>query len=152
MAKTLSKYRKTINELEAVASKFWPSELSELEAKLSIIPLLVSTQDIFIAVIGTGAKTLNGLFSIVEQSELPANLFLKHLSILADYGGEMLQRVSREFGNLFPDGQLNFIWGGKPQQYAFLSLPKRKLNSKALRIDGKEILKGISQDFLQQPV
>ncbi len=38
-------YKRTFEELEQVASKFWPTELSALEAKLSVIPLLLKTQD-----------------------------------------------------------------------------------------------------------
>ncbi|MGH7457088.1 MAG: restriction endonuclease, partial [bacterium] len=41
MTKTARNYQKTFDDLEKVASKFWPSELSEIEAKLSIIPLLL---------------------------------------------------------------------------------------------------------------
>ncbi|MCI0551714.1 MAG: restriction endonuclease, partial [Anaerolineae bacterium] len=119
-------------------------------AKLSVIPLLIKTQDKFISVIGAGAKTLDGLFSIIESSELPANLFVKHLSILADYGGEMLQRVSKEFGSLFHDDRLTFIWRGEVQTYVFRALPRRKLSNKALRIDGKELLKDHPLNDLQK--
>ena len=44
-------YKKTFEELERAASKFWPSELSGIEAKLSILPLLLKTQDQFISII-----------------------------------------------------------------------------------------------------
>lgn len=135
------KYQKTFEELEQVASKFWPSEFSEMEAKLSIIPMLLKTQDLFISIIGTGAPTLDRLFTIIEASDLQANLFLKHLVILADFGGEMLQRVSNEFSILFPAGELNYIWRGKQKGYSFRALPSEKFNNKALKIDGKELLK-----------
>lgn len=49
-------YRRTFEELEQVASKFWPSELSEIEARLSIIPLLLKTQDQFICIIAKQNK------------------------------------------------------------------------------------------------
>ena len=75
MAKS-TKYRKTFEELEKVASKFWPSELSEKEAKLSIIPLLLKTQDQFISIISVETSNLERLFDIVEASRLSANLFL----------------------------------------------------------------------------
>ena len=89
-----AKYRKTFEELEQVASKFWPSELSEMEAKLSIIPVLLTTQDQFISIVSVETPNLDRLFDIIEASSLSANLFLKHLVILADYGGEMLERVA----------------------------------------------------------
>ncbi len=150
MARNLKKYRRTFDELERVASKFWPSELSNLEANVSVIPLLISTQEQFIAVIGAGAKTLDGLFNIIEASNLPANLFVKHLSILADYGGEMLQRVGREYPNLFPDKVLNFTWNGKVKQYAFRALSHSKLSNKTLHIDGKQIIEDLPLSDLQK--
>ncbi|MGE5443174.1 MAG: hypothetical protein ACM3SR_01055 [Ignavibacteriales bacterium] len=90
MAKPVRKYQKTFEELEQVASKFWPSELSEMEAKVSIIPLLLKTQDQFISIISIETPELDSLFDIVKASSLSPNLFLKHLVILADYGGELL--------------------------------------------------------------
>ncbi len=65
-----------------------------MEAKLSIIPLLLKTQDQFISIISVETPALDKLFDIVEASSLSANLFLKHLAILADYGGEMLESVT----------------------------------------------------------
>lgn len=133
-----------------MASKFWPSELSEIEAKLSVIPILVKTQDQFISIIGTDAPTLDRLFTIVEASGLQANLFLKHLAILADYSGEMLERVSREFSTLFPSGTLAYTWRGEQQIYPFRALPSRKFSNKALKIDGKELLKDYPLSDLQK--
>lgn len=144
------KYRKTFEELEQAASKFWPSELSEMEAKLSIIPLLLKTQDQFISIISVETPNLDRLFEIVEASSLSANLFLKHLVILADYGGEMLQRVSNEFSALFPDGALRYMWRGKQRSYTFKALPNRKFSNKTLKIDGKELLNTYPPDDLQK--
>lgn len=143
-------YRKSFEELERVASKFWPSELSEIEANLSVIPLLIKTQDQFISIISVDTPDLDRLFAIVEASTLSPNLFLKHLVILADYGGEMLQRVSNEFATLFPSGQLRYIWHGEQRSYAFKSLPNRKFSNRALKIDGKELLKQYPLDDLQK--
>jgi hypothetical protein len=149
MAK-VAKYRRTFEQLEQAASKFWPSELSDMEAKVSIIPMLLKTQDAFISVIGTGAPTLKRLFAVVKASGVQANLFLKHLVILADYGGEMLQRVSNEYSTLFPRGVLNYIWHGKRHTYSFKALPTQKFSNKALRIDGKELLNDHPLDDLQK--
>lgn len=130
MAKSLKKkYRKTFEELEEVASKFWPSELSEMEAKLSVIPLLLKTQDQFISIISVETPNLDRLFDVIEASCLSSNLFLKHLVILADYGGEMLQRVSNEFSALFPTGELCYLRGGKQQSYSFKALPNKKFSN-----------------------
>ncbi|MBI3242872.1 MAG: restriction endonuclease [Chloroflexi bacterium] len=149
MAK-LTKYRKTFEELEKVASKFWPSELSEMEAKLSVIPLLLKTQDQFTSIISVDTNDLEDLFSIIGVSSLPPNLFLKHLAILADVGGEMLRKVSNEFGMLFPDGKLHYRWKGNQRTYTFKVVPKRKFGNQPLKIDGKELLKKHPLSDLQE--
>jgi len=132
-------YRRTFEQLDEVASKFWPAELSELEAKLSVIPLLLETQDQFISIVGIKTPSLDRLFDIIEASSLPANLFLKHLAVLADFGGEPLQRVSREYEKLFPAGKLNYYWQGKPCGYVFRSLPRPKFSNQSLHIDGRHL-------------
>lgn len=133
-------YAKTFEQLESVASKFWPAELSEIESKLSVIPLLLETQDQFISIISVETPNLENLFTVIEASSFPANLFLKHLVILADFGGEMLQRVSANFETLFPAGELHYFWHGIQRTYKFSALPKLKFGNKALKIDGKELL------------
>lgn len=140
MSQSNRNYRKTFEELKQVASKFWPSELSEMEANLSVIPLLLKTQDQFINIISIDTPELENLFDLVGASSLPANLFLKHLVILADYGGEMLQRVNNEFATLFPNGKLNYLWKGTQRAYTFKVLPKRKFSNGTLKIDGKNLL------------
>lgn len=143
-------YQRTFEELEQVASKFWPTELSALEAKLSVIPLLLKTQDQFISILSVDTPDLDRLFKIVEASSLPANLFLKHLAILADYGGEPLQRVSHEFRMLFPDGNLHFIWNGQSRHYAFRAPPEQKFSNAKLHIDGKQLAEQHSLDDLKR--
>lgn len=85
-------YQRTVEELRNLASMFWPSELSRQEAELSIIPKLIETQDQFIAILSIEVSSLEDLFKIINSSKMSANLFLKHLLVLADFGGEMLQR------------------------------------------------------------
>jgi len=51
-----SSYQRTVEELEKVASKFWPDELAQKEAELSIIPKLLETQDNFISILRTRLK------------------------------------------------------------------------------------------------
>jgi hypothetical protein len=150
MVKPDRDYRRTFEELESVASKFWPAELSELEARLSVIPLLLKTQDQFINIIGVETSDLDKLFTIVEASSLPANLFLKHLVILADFGGEPLQRVSREFEMLFPEGKLSYYWQGKPRSYTFRALPNLKFSNERLHIDGKHLAERRPLDDLKR--
>jgi hypothetical protein len=139
MTATNINYRRTYEELEQVASKFWPSELSELEAEISVIPLLLKTQDEFTALLSVPSKSLEKLFEIVESSTLKPNLFLKHLVLLADFGGEMLQRVSREARTLFPNKRISYLWQGQQYIYDFKVFPTKGFSNASLRIDGKRI-------------
>jgi hypothetical protein len=148
MNKSTGNYQRTFEQLEQVASKFWPAELSEIEAQLSIIPLLLQTQDDFVSLLSVNPREFEKLFEFVAFSSLPANLFLKHLVILADFGGEMLKRVSREFEMLFPEGKLNYEWHGEQRSYAFKALPNRKFSNPALKIDGKHLLQDHPLDDL----
>jgi len=150
MTKSAQNFKRTYEELEQLASKFWPSELSQMEAQLSVIPLLLKTQDQFISILSIETKNLEKLFELITASSLPANLFLKHLVILADFGGEMLQRVSAEFEKLFPAGKLTYYWQGQQQVYTFSALPGQRFSNQALKVDGRELFVGHSIDELQK--
>ncbi len=137
---TNANYRRTPQELRQVASMFWPQELSQREAELSVIPKLLETQDDFIAILAVKVRDLERLFTVIEASALPANLFLKHLAALADFGGEMLQRVNREFASLFPAGELHYVWGEKSKTYRFKTLPVNGiLSNSKLGLSGKTL-------------
>ena len=72
-----------------------------------------------------------------STTSLPANLFLKHLVVLSDIGGEKLMRFKRELPNVFTDGQINFTWNGNQYSYTFQTLHQRKnWNNPNLFIDG----------------
>lgn len=140
-----TKYVKTIAELEANAVYWWPSFLAELEGKASIIPLLISTQDKFLSLLTLADKNPNSVFELIKTSAFPANLFLKHLVVLSDFGGEQIQRLNRQFGSVFPkkDGKhyFSYIWQQKEYEYVFKKLPiTANLNNTKLEIDGKNLL------------
>lgn len=145
-----TRYQRTFEELEQVASKFWPSELSALEADLSVVPILLQTQDQFLSIIGIETPDLESLFAIVESASLSANLFLKHLVILADFGGEMLKRISREMPLIFPNGTLQYLWRGKYHSYSFKGLPRLRLSNQSLKIDGKRLMVSQSLSDIQK--
>jgi hypothetical protein len=142
-------YRRTPEELREHASMFWPEELSKKEAELSVIPKLLETQDDFIAILAIRVPDLDRMFQIIDASSLAANLFLKHLVVLADFGGEPIQRVNNEFRSLFPSGELDYLWDGTQRTYRFTTLPvmgKRKtdkpvkLDNEILGISGPQLL------------
>ncbi len=131
---------------------FWPSELSEEAAKLSVIPLLLKTQDEFIAILSVPVPDLPNLFQVLNASSFSGNLFLKHLVILADFGGEQLQRVNSNFEMLFPSGKLEYLWNGNPHTYSFQVLPVTNLTNSRLGISSQKLLKERKLDKLLQDV
>lgn len=146
-------YRRSFEELDVLASKFWPREISEKEAEISVIPLLLDTQEQFISILKIETDDIESIFNIVGETTLRSNLFVKHLAILADFGGESLSRISREFKDLFPTGVLNYNWKGTIKSYIFRALPKQKMNNGSLKIDGKKLLeKGVLSDLQRDAI
>lgn len=147
-------YRRTVEELALVASKFWPQELSKQEAELSVIPKLIETQDIFISILSVTVPNLEGIFRIVDTSTLTASLFLKHLVVLTDFGGEQLKRISREHKRLFPQRTLTYLWtvGARTEErtYTFKAFPNKKLSNASLRLTGKRLLEDRELSELQK--
>lgn len=131
---------------------FWPTELSEEVAALSVIPKLLETQDPFVAILSVPVNDLDNLFTIINNSRLPGNLFLKHLVVLADFGGEPLQRVNSQFTTLFPARELRFIWNGEERVYQFKQLPLPRLDNNRLGIGGKSLLQPQKLSELHQDI
>jgi hypothetical protein len=140
------KYKKTLADLEKVAIKWWPKALEESVASSSVLPKLLETQEQFISVLKLSGGQSQQIFDVLRAGSLPANLFLKHLVVLADYGGELIKRLGKEFQDVFiersPSGQarMSFIFQGKNQYYEFKALPITNLSNSKLGIDGQAIL------------
>jgi hypothetical protein len=138
-------YKRTIQELQSKATLWWSANLNEANANINIIPKLLETQDDFLRIISLAKGNPFKVFDLLEASEFPANLFLKHLSVLADYGGEPIQRLGRSFDDIFKnnDGKyfINFIWEAKNFEYKFKALPIRGLGNKKLFMDGEGLNK-----------
>lgn len=145
---TSRNYRRTFEELQQVGSSFWSADLTRQEAALSIIPQLVQTQDDFISILRVPVENIDNLFQIIRASRLPGNLFLKHLIVLTDFGGEILQRVNDRFSQLFPQRQLDYQWrtGDRVQAYPFKVLPiSGKLTNHRMGVSAKRL-------FTSQPL
>lgn len=126
---------KTIDELEQNACLYWPKHLNEVAEKVSTIPLLLKTQDQFLSILKSSDKNPDSWAKTLENaSSLPANVFLKHLTVLSDFGGERLQRISKDFDVLFPSEKVKFIWNDEEYFYKFEKGKKSWTNSK-LKID-----------------
>ena len=135
------KFNRSIEELEKYAAMWWPETLLQENAALSIIPKLIETQKKFLSILILSQHSPEQVLSILKVSQFSANLFLKHLSVLSDYGGESIQRLNRSFSNIFPDNEMSYIWNGVSYKYVFQDLPKTGLSNTKLKIDGKGLLK-----------
>ena len=156
--KNLKKYKRNINELRDVAAICWPEELRAESATASIIPILLKTQDQFISILTLCDQTPEQVFDLISAAKFSANLFLKHLVILADYGGEPLSRLNKNFQNVFPlnhpDNRfiMEFSWREKDYSYNFKQLPVKTLNNRKLGIDGTTLIKEQSLDDLKKDI
>lgn len=136
------RYERTIDELETHACKWWPKEVRDEAQKISILQLLLDTQEKFISILKLAdVGNIKSLFDIMEASNFAYNLFLKHLAVLTDFGSEPLQRVNKDFNIIFPQGELVYEIDGLEYSYTFSALPVRgTLNNKRMRIDTLENL------------
>lgn len=151
-----TKYQRTLSELENSASKWWP-EFLQIEVKNnSIIPILLKSQDQFISILTlTDYDNPLSVFQIIESCSFAANLFLKHLMVLTDFGSEPMQRINSDFKEfLFPDGKIEFKLGNKVHEYKFSEMPKKgTLTNNAMGADFEglkvnKILDGFYKDLI----
>jgi hypothetical protein len=142
---TVIPYRRTVEQLQRVASNFWPTELSEQQVVTSVLPKLLETQEDFLAILKVPVADVENIFRIVDESSMPANLFLKHLAVLADFGGEPLKNVSAHFKRWFPDGIFTYLWTRndtvEERSYKFKVVPTKSLSNDTLGLTGKKLLK-----------
>ena len=144
----MEKYNRELSQLEEKACKWWPENIVALEADVSIIPKLLQTQDKFLSILKLGnPEHPEEIFNIIDNSNLGANMFLKHLMILTDFGSEPLQRVNRDFLNYFPEKELAYLINGEEINYTFSALPQKgSLTNKKMKTDnaGLKIKENIS--------
>lgn len=140
-------YRRSPDELEQKAVKYWPAELSEQEAEQSILPILLRDHDKFLEILSQDFDDIHELFERIENSTIAANVFVKELALVTDIGGETMKRVTGRLANdLFPDGKLHYVWKGERRTYSFKTLPGTQLSNTALSIDGKGLIKEATLD------
>lgn len=139
----MSKYARTLAELKERAVLFWPREIIEREASVSILPLLLKTQEKFISILNLSDSAPDSWKKLVDVSEeIKGNLFLKHLMVLSDLGGEALNKLP-PLKNYFKGGKMNYVWREKKYKYQFKIIHEKvPLANAALRADGKSLLKG----------
>jgi len=155
----MDEYRRTIDELEARACLWWPASVTKKEVSTSIIPMLLKSQDEFLSILNLCKQRPDQVFDILEASRFPPNLFLKHLAVLADFGGEKIQRINAQFESVFPSDAgsssrgFNYLWSGETFKYQFLALPLNSvLNNAKLKIDGHGLLQASRLDDMTKDV
>lgn len=104
----MPKFKRSVAELQQNAVKFWPKELLSRAATISPFPLLLNTQEDFLAILSVPVENLEKMFQVLEASSMPANLFLKHLMVLTDFSGETFKRIMGEFDELFPSRRFSY--------------------------------------------
>lgn len=149
----MSKYARTLTELKAQAVLFWPRELIERESSASVLPLLLKTQEKFISVLNLSDSAPDSWKKLIDVSEeLTGNLFLKHLMVLTDLGGEALNKLP-PLSKYFPGGKMSYVWREQTYEYKFRVIHNKvRLANSALRVDGNGLTKGYSLDPKMQDV
>jgi hypothetical protein len=109
----MPRHARTLAELKEKAVLFWPREIIEREAAASILPLLLKTQDKFISILNLSDSAPDSWKKLVDVSdELKDNLFLKHLMVLSDLGGEALNKLP-PLKKYFKGGKIIYVWREK---------------------------------------
>ncbi|MCU4437219.1 hypothetical protein KTH93_17265 [Acinetobacter bereziniae] len=151
-------YNKDINTLEKTAIKWWSADIKDTVQSTSIIPKLIDSHDQFISILKLiDPKAPSSLFDIIRASKFPANLFVKHLSILTDFGGELLKRLSNTFEDIFFRDETNqlylkYIFQEQEYTYIFKNQNFKGLSNTKLKIDGASFAVNYALDDLYEDI
>jgi hypothetical protein len=133
----MSNYQRTIAELQA-KSLFWLSpELQQEVARTSPLALLTETFPLFYENC-INSNTVDELIEQFEHENLPLHHNLKHLQVVTDVGGEILQRISSDAEKLFPLGKLNVVYRDRPLEIILFKPGQPfRISNIILDLDGK---------------
>ena len=139
----MNTYTRTLSQLKEKAVLFLPPSLLEQAGDVSVLPLLLKTQDKFISILTLSDSLPDDWKKLIDISEeIQANIFLKHLMVLSGLGGEALNKYP-PFSKYFDNSQMEYTWRGKSYIYKFQQINQKvALNNQALKVDGKSLLKG----------
>ncbi|MFB3890518.1 MAG: restriction endonuclease [Phycisphaerae bacterium] len=131
--------KRTVESLRKNACLFWPHELGIRERKSSIIPRLIETQEKFIGVLYVADASPMAWQQVLSvTSGMPGNLFLKHLMVLSDVGGEPLKRLKSSLRKALGKGPLQFVWRNKLHEHDMASVrASSSWSNTELGVDGK---------------
>ncbi|MFH1196421.1 MAG: restriction endonuclease [bacterium] len=145
---------RTFQNLQMSGVKFWTKELVDLEKDSSIIPILINSQDKFISLLNISDANPSAWKETLKGTKnLPSNLFLKHLMVLSDIGGEKLDRFKTELPKIIINGKVQFIWNSHSYEYVFKTLYDSKTwSNKNLFLDGESLANGYELTEIMEDV
>ncbi len=145
-------YNRDIAELRKHAAMWWPESLKQKNSDASVTPKLLDSQERFISILKLCDSDPLQIFDLVKTAAFPANLFLKHLSVITDYGGEPIQRLGKSFTEIFIQRSaagrpvMEYVWNDRNYRYEFEALPVKGLSNQKLKTDGAGLQSATAMD------
>jgi hypothetical protein len=134
-------YNRSLEELKQHAVRFWSDELKQLATDVSVLPLLIESQEKFLSILTMADSSPEAWAQALPLSTLSGNLFLKHLMVLSDLGGEALNKVA-PLSTYFPSGRLEYFWKNARYFYSFTDgLSCKSFANSSLKVDGRSIIR-----------
>lgn len=134
-------YHRTVNDLQRSAIRQWPQEIRQRLGDINILQKLIDTQDTFISILRVSNATPLAWEAVLTQnSTISKRLFLKHLLLLSDIGGESLNKIS-PLSRYIPSNTLRFQWNDSYFEYIFQVIGEDcSLTNTSLKVDAKSLL------------
>lgn len=125
---------KTIDELKRGAWMQLPDELQAEVDRQSIAHRLTQTVGDFVSILErSGGAPLTWKEALDAQSVLAPHWFFQHLCVFSGVEESTWYYLAHHAEEIFPNGQLTFLFDGNPVTYAFEASPTEWTT---LRIDG----------------
>ncbi len=129
----------TVKSLQTDALNYWPEEIFNKEKEVSVLPRLIETQEYFISLLHVSDRCPNSWIDSIQNTTFSPNVFLKHLVVLSDIGGEPLNRLKNTLREQAVH-KFTFSWKGEQYFYEFKTVKNSApWNNVSLNIDGKSV-------------
>jgi hypothetical protein len=142
---------RSAKELQENAVKWWPKEILDTASSSSSILLLKETHSDFLRYLANIPTEVERVREFLSSIPMSFNVFLKHLLIIADFGGEKVKRIHLDRSKLF-DTETGFHVSIDGIEY-FISidefLTSKSVTNSKLKIDGKNIFNSTNATALQ---
>lgn len=137
----MTNYTRNVEQLGKNALLHWPDDIIAIADKTSVLPRLLKTQQGFKAILVAANNSPSSWKTVLAESrDLYGNLFLKHLMVLSDLGGEALNKLP-PLRNYFPEGEMKFFWGFEEHVYKFQAIQNKiSLTNTGLKVDAGNLI------------